>query len=64
MTKDSDVEFEILLRSLILSPEETVRRNEFQEKIRTQVACAFGENDSSRNLDAFLYEWSEIYCEH
>jgi hypothetical protein len=41
MTKQHDVEFESVLRSLVLSPEETLRRDALREKSHTQVASVF-----------------------
>ena len=41
MTKQHDVEFENVLRSLVLSPEETLRRDVLREKIRARIATIF-----------------------
>jgi hypothetical protein len=49
----SDSEFDTLLRSLVLSPEEALRRDALQEEIREHVARVFEENDTSKNHNEF-----------
>jgi hypothetical protein len=41
MIQKSDTQFDVLLRTLILSPEESLRREALQEKIRARVASVF-----------------------
>lgn len=49
MKEKPDVEFESLLRSLVLSPEETLRRNALREKMRARVGRAFEVSSSHGN---------------
>jgi hypothetical protein len=53
MGAESNTEFECLLRSLVLSPEETLLRDALEEKIRARVASVFEENDASKNHNEF-----------
>jgi hypothetical protein len=50
MKEKSDVGFEALLRSLVLSPEETLRCDALREKMRARVGRAFEVSTSRGNL--------------
>ena len=53
MKEKSDIEFESLLRSLVLSPEEALRRDALKKKIKAHIAPLFEENDVSKNHNEF-----------
>jgi hypothetical protein len=50
MKQKSDLEFESLLRSLVLSPEETLRRDAVREKMRARAERTFEVSSSPGNL--------------
>jgi len=53
MAEEPDAEFDTLLRSLTVPPDETARRDALKEKIKAHVAPFFEENDTSENLNEF-----------
>jgi hypothetical protein len=48
-------EFDTLLLSLAVSPDEAALQNALQEKIQAKVASVFEENDTSKNLNEFWH---------
>jgi len=53
VTKDSDIEFDALLRSLAVPPGEVARQDALKEKLKAHVAPLFEGNDTSKNHNEF-----------
>ena len=53
MIQETDTQFETLLRTFAVSPEEMLRREALRQKIKAPIAPLFEENDTSKNLNEF-----------
>jgi hypothetical protein len=53
MTKESDADFDSLLRSLAVPSDEAARHAALKEKIKAHIASLFEENDTSKNHNEF-----------
>jgi len=53
MIRDSETEFDALVRSLVVSPDEAARQDALKERIKARVAPLFGENDTSKTTTNF-----------
>jgi hypothetical protein len=53
MTNEDETEFDGLLRSLAVPPDEAARQNALKEKIKAHIEPLFEENDTSKNHNEF-----------
>jgi len=53
MMEESDIKFDTLLRSLIVSCDEATQQTALKERIKAHIAPLFEENDTSENHNEF-----------